>query len=570
VAVNLAELVVVCLLVDYVFRRWNIPGLTGMLLVGVAFGPEVLGWLSPELGAISGDLRMVALITILLRAGFELSKDTLKKVGGRALLFSFVPAVFEGIAITFLGRWLLDLTYLESAILGSVLAAVSPAVVVPLMIDFLEQRKGTAKGIPTLILAASSIDDVFVIVIYSSLIGLYTGEKANLVWKAAGIPISILLGIVAGLLVGYLLYHFFRRYNPRATKRLLIVLGISVFLVALEHRLEGMVPFAALLAVMTIGFIILEKDEHMAHELSRKLAKLWVFAEILLFALVGAKVNVHVALKAGGAAAILIGLALIARSIGSYLCLLGSDLTLPERAFVVVSYLPKATVQAAIGGAPLLAMKTTGMDTGPGEVILAVAALSILLTAPAGAWIIRLVGNRVLQQEELVGFGHTDPVTVERDISERLVVADTMNPDPPMVREDDKLHRVLAAFADCRSDILPVVDANGILRGVVDLATLKPILGERGMHQWLLAHDLMNPAPVTLTEKTNLSTARSLFEATGAEALPVIREKGGPLVGVADRHTLARKVEETTAEWLAAQGPSKKAGHIPAKQGSPH
>jgi solute carrier family 9B (sodium/hydrogen exchanger), member 1/2 len=554
-AVNLAELVVVCLLVDYVLRRWNVPGLTGMLLVGVAFGPDVLGWLSPDLGAVSADLRMIALITILLRAGFELSKDTLKKVGGRAVLFSFVPAVFEGTAITFLGRWLLGLTYLESAILGSVLAAVSPAVVVPLMIEFIEQRKGTAKGIPTLILAGSSIDDVFVIVVYSSLIGLYTGEKAGLAWKAAGIPISVVLGIAVGLVVGYLLFHLFRRFNPRATKRLLVVLGISVFLVAIEHQLEGVVPFAALLAVMTIGFIILEKDERMAHELSSKLAKLWVFAEIILFALVGAKVNVHVALKAGGAAAALIGLALIARSVGSYVCLLGSNLTQPERFFVVVSYLPKATVQAAIGGAPLVAMKAAGMDTGPGEVILAVAALSILLTAPAGAWIIRLVGSRVLKQEELVQPGHSSPQTVQRDIMERLVIAETMDGDPLVVKDGDNLYKVLHTFAGCRSEMLPVVDAAGQLRGVVNLSTLKPVLAAHDMSRWLLAHDLMTAAPATLTEKTSLLEAQRTFAATGAESLPVVEEKTGRLVGVANRHDIARRAEETTVEWFAAQGP---------------
>jgi solute carrier family 9B (sodium/hydrogen exchanger), member 1/2 len=554
-AVNLAELIVVCLLVDYALRRWNVPGLTGMLLVGVAFGPDVLGWLSPDLGAVSADLRMIALITILLRAGFELSKDTLKKVGGRAVLFSFVPAVFEGTAITLLGRWLLGLTYLESAILGSVLAAVSPAVVVPLMIEFIEQRKGTAKGIPTLILAGSSIDDVFVIVVYSSLIGLYTGEKASLAWKAAGIPVSVALGIVAGLVVGYLLYRLFRRFNPRATKRLLVILGISVFLVAIEHQLEGFVPFAALLAVMTIGFIILEKDERMAHELSSKLAKLWVFAEIILFALVGAKVNVHVALKAGPAAAALIGLALIARSVGSYVCLLGSNLTLPERFFVVVSYLPKATVQAAIGGAPLLAMKAAGMDTGPGEVILAVAALSILLTAPAGAWIIRLVGGRVLEQEKLVQPGHSSPQTVQRDIMERLVIAETMDCDPLVVKDGDDLHKVLRAFAGCRSEMLPVVDAAGRLRGLVNLSTLKPVLAAHDMSRWLLAHDLMTPAPATLAEKTSLLAAQSTFEATGAESLPVVEEKTGRLVGVANRHDIARRAEETTVEWFAAQGP---------------
>lgn len=400
-ALSLAELILLGLLVDYAFRKIRVPGLVGMLFVGIIIGPFALGILKPGLLSVSSDLRMIALIVILLRAGFELSKDTLKRVGRQALLLSCIPAVFEILAVTLLGPHLLGLSYMESAILGAILGAVSPAVVVPLMIDFIDRRKGTEKGIPTLVLAASSIDDVFVIVIYSAMIGFYTGVKVNIAWKAASIPVSIISGILVGIIIGFVLYKLFGTFNPRATKRLLIVLGISIVLIAIEPKLEKFVPFAALLAVMTMGAVVLEKDEHMAHEISRKLAKLWVLAEILLFALVGAQVNIHVALRAGLAGSILIGLGLIVRSAGTYLCLIGSPFTFSERMFVVISYLPKATVQAAIGGAPLLAMQAAGMDTGAGQVILAVAVLSILLTAPLGAWAISHVGKRVLEQHEL-------------------------------------------------------------------------------------------------------------------------------------------------------------------------
>ncbi len=396
-AVSLAEIIIISLLVDWAFRKIKVPGLVGMLFVGIILGPYALGWLSPDLMKISADLRLIALIVILLRAGFELSLQTLRRVGRMVILLSFVPAVFEGIAVTLLGPHFLNLTYMESAILGAILAAVSPAVVVPLMIHFIERRMGAEKGIPTLVLAASSIDDVFVIVIYSVLVGMYTGQKVSIAWKFAGIPISILLGIGIGLLIGIGLYKLFEKYNPRATKRLLVILGISILLVRIEHLLEETVPFAALLAVMAIGFIILEKREHFAHELSAKLARLWVFAEILLFTMVGAQVNIKVALHTGLAGAAVIGLALIARSIGTYICLIGSNLTLSERIFVVISYIPKATVQAAIGAAPLAAMQLAGMDTKPGEIILAMAVLSILLTAPVGAWAISLTGNRVLK-----------------------------------------------------------------------------------------------------------------------------------------------------------------------------
>jgi len=396
-AVSLAELIILGLIVDWAFRKFKVPGLVGMLLVGVVLGPYVLGLLNEDLLTVSSDLRLIALIVILLRAGFELSKDVLNRVGRIALLLSCVPAILEGAAITLLGPPLLGLTTMESAILGSVLAAVSPAVVVPLMIRFIERRMGARKGIPTMLLAASSIDDVFVIVIYSVLIGAYTGRHVGIAWKLAGIPISILLGVAVGLALGVVLFHLFNRFNPRATKRVLVVLGLSVLLVRVEHLAEGYVPFAALLAVMAVGFIILEKDEHMAHEISSKLAKIWVFAEIILFTMVGAQVNVRVAVEAGLAGAALIALGLVARSVGTYLCTLRSDLTPGERLFVVVSYLPKATVQAAIGGAPLAAMKLAGMDTRPGQIILAVAVLSILLTAPLGAWAISILGEHVLQ-----------------------------------------------------------------------------------------------------------------------------------------------------------------------------
>ena len=394
--VSLAELLILSILVDWAFRRLSIPGLVGMLLLGVAFGPYMLGWISPGLMTASADLRLLALIVILLRAGFELSKDTLNRVGFRVMLLSAIPATIEGVAITFMGPPLLGLSYLESAILGAVLGAVSPAVVVPLMIRFIDRNMGTEKGIPTLVLAASSIDDVYVIVIYSILVGILTGQSVNVAWSLAGIPISIVLGIGVGLIVGLVLYRLFRRFSPDTAKRVLVVLALSILLVRIEHLSAQWVPFAALLAVMAIGFIILEKDEHMAHELSAKFGHIWVFAEIVLFTMVGAEVNIEVAIRAGLAGALLIAGGLVARSIGTWLCLIKSDLNRGERWFVVISYIPKATVQAAIGGGALAALKVAGMDTGPGEVILAVAVLSILLTAPVGAWAIMIAGDRWL------------------------------------------------------------------------------------------------------------------------------------------------------------------------------
>jgi len=399
-ALNLAELLVLSFIIAYLFKYIKVPPLVGMLLVGIVFGPFVLNWLGSPLLTISSDLRTGALIVILLRAGFELSKDTLKKVGRSALFLSFIPATFEGAAITILGPVFLPLSYMESAILGSVLSAVSPAVVVPLMIKFIDEKRGTKKGIPTLILAGSSIDDVFVIVIYSVLIGMYVGKQVNIAWELASIPISIVVGIAVGMLTGVILYKIFDKYNPHVTRRVLTILAISVLLVHLEHFTKDWVPFASLLAVMTIGYIILKNRSKYAHEVSSQLAKLWIPAEVVLFTMVGAQVNVKVAFDYGLAGSALIFIALIARSIGTYLSVLGTNLNFKERMFVVVSYIPKATVQAAIGGAPLLAMEAAGMPTAPGQTILAMAVLSILLTAPLGAWAISWTGKLWLTQEE--------------------------------------------------------------------------------------------------------------------------------------------------------------------------
>jgi len=393
-AISLAFIIIIGLLADALFRRARLPGLVGMLLAGVLTGPYLLDLLSPEMMNVSGDFRRIALIVILLRAGFELRRDTLHRVGVSAVSMSSIPALFEIAAVTVLAPPLLGLSLLEAAILGSILGAVSPAVVVPLMIDFMERGKGAEKGIPTLILAASSIDDVFVIVIFTVLLGMYGGGQVNWVWQISTIPISIVLGILSGLAIGYVLYLLFKRYDLKPPRRTIIVMGAAIVLTWFEDILHGIVPVSALLGVMAIGFIILEKQETIAHIIAGKLKKLWVFAELLLFVLVGAQVNIHVAWKAGAAGTLVIAGGLAARSIGTYLSLIGSGLNHREKIFAVVSYIPKATVQAAIGAVPLAA------GVAGGEVILAVAVLSILITAPMGAIGIKIMGERVLTESD--------------------------------------------------------------------------------------------------------------------------------------------------------------------------
>ena len=391
-ALSLAFIVLAGLAADALFRRMRLPGLVGMLIVGVLVGPHALDILRPEMMAVSGDFRKIALIVILLRAGLELRRDTLHRVGSYAVSMSAVPALFEIAVVTALAPGLLGLSWLEAAILGSILGAVSPAVVVPLMIDFMERGKGEAKGIPTLILGASAIDDVFVIVIFTVLLGMYGGGPVNWFWQILTIPVSIVLGILSGLIIGYLLYRLFCRYDFKPPRRTIIVMGVAIVLTWVEEIVHGIVPISALLGIMAIGFILLEKQEAIAHIISAKLKHIWVFAELLLFVLVGAQVNVNVAWEAGVSGGLLILAGLAARSVGTWLSLMGSGLDGWEKLFAVVSYTPKATVQAAIGAIPLAA----GLPGG--EVILAVAVLSILLTAPTGAIGIKLLGERILTE----------------------------------------------------------------------------------------------------------------------------------------------------------------------------
>jgi NhaP-type Na+/H+ or K+/H+ antiporter len=394
-AVSLAIIIILGLGADYLFRRLKLPGLVGMLLVGMLVGPHVLGLLRPEMMAVSADFRKIALIVILLRAGFELRRDTLNRTARPAVMMSCVPALFEIAGVVLVAPFFLHLTYLEAAILGSILGAVSPAVVVPLMIDFMERGMGAKKGIPTLTLAASAIDDVFVIVIFTILLALEKGQQVNFLWQIGSIPVAIILGILVGIIPGYLLYKMFVKFEVASPRRSLIVLGVAIILTWVEDLAHKFLPIASLLGVMAMGFVILEKQESLAHLISQKLKRIWVVAELLLFVLVGAQVNLQVAWHAGLAGLAVIGIGLGFRSVGTYLSVLGAGLDFREKMFCVVSYIPKATVQAAIGAIPMEA------GVPGGEVILAVAVLSILATAPLGAIGISLMGEQVLEKEEV-------------------------------------------------------------------------------------------------------------------------------------------------------------------------
>ena len=362
----------------WLFAKLKLPSLLGMILVGIAVGPHALGWLDGTILQISGDIRQIALVIILTRAGLSLNLDDLKKVGRPAVLMCFVPACVEMLGTILLAPALLGVSRLEAAIIGSVIAAVSPAVVVPRMIRLMEEGYGVHQSIPQLILAGASVDDVFVIVVFTALTTLAaTGSVA--VSSLAQIPTSICLGVLLGFLVGKLLILWFQKCHMRDSLKVLLMLSVSFLMLELQTRLEGIVAVSGLLAIMSMGLVIKRQYDVLARRLAVKYNKLWLGAEVFLFVLVGAAVDLRYAMAAGITAILLVVAAVCFRMLGVLLSLGRTGLNKKERLFCMMAYTPKATVQAAIGTIPL----TMGLPCG--SMVLTVAVLSILLTAPFGA-----------------------------------------------------------------------------------------------------------------------------------------------------------------------------------------
>lgn len=380
------------MLLSRAFQKIRLPGLLGMLVTGMILGPYALNMLDGSILGISADLRQIALIIILTRAGLSLDIQDLKKVGRPAVLMCFVPACFEIMGMILLAPRLLGISVLDAAIMGAVVGAVSPAVIVPKMLNLMEKGYGVKKSIPQLILAGASVDDVFVIVLFTAFTGLAQGGTFSPA-SILSIPVSIETGIAAGGLAGILLALFFQKVHIRDSAKVVILLSISFLMIELENRLKGYLPFSGLLAVMSIGIALQKKRYEAAARLSVKYSKLWVAAEVLLFVLVGATVDISYALKAGAAAVILIFGVLIFRMAGVFFCLLGTDINRKERLFCMIAYMPKATVQAAIGGVPL------AMGLGCGKIVLTVAVLAILITAPLGAFGVEQTYKRLLKAD---------------------------------------------------------------------------------------------------------------------------------------------------------------------------
>ncbi|MCR4924232.1 MAG: cation:proton antiporter [Lachnospiraceae bacterium] len=385
---SIALIILSGLLLGNICKKLRFPSLFGMIIAGIIIGPSVFNLIDPSILSISSEIRRIALIIILIRAGLKLDLSDLRKVGRPAILMCFLPACFEIGGMVMLAPILFDMNRLDAAILGAVIGAVSPAVIVPRMIKLIDEGYGTKKGIPQMILAGASVDDVFVIVMFTTFTGLAQGRDVS-VMSFINIPISILFGIIIGALLGFILYKFFLITNMRRIIMSVILLSCSFILSAFETELSY-IPFASLIAIMCMGIVIRQSDKDMAVKLSGQYDKLWTVAEIFLFVLLGASVAVDYLKEAGANAIILVLLVLLFRMAGVYICMIGTGLTLKEKVFCMVAYTPKATVQAAIGGLPL------AMGLSCGELVLTVSVVAILLTAPLGAFGIDMTYKKYL------------------------------------------------------------------------------------------------------------------------------------------------------------------------------
>lgn len=376
----------------------KLPRIIGMLATGIVLGPYVLDLLDPSILSVSADLRKIALIIILLKAGLSLNLEDLKKVGRPAVMMSFVPASFEILGYILLAPVILDITRTEAAVMGAVLGAVSPAVVVPRMVKLMETGYGTKKAIPQMILAGASCDDIFVIVLFTTFLSMAQGGKASAV-SFLNIPVSIVLGVLLGAVTGYLLYLFFetayaRKHYVRNSMKVIVVLGFSFLMIAVENWLDGKVAVSGLLAVVSMACVLkMKSTAFVSKRLSEKFGKLWLAAEVVLFVLAGAAVDIRYTLEAGSAAVLMILAALVFRAVGVVFCTVKTNLTLKERIFCVIAYLPKATVQAAIGSVPLAA----GLPCG--KIVLSVAVMAIIITAPLGAFGMDATYQKFLEKE---------------------------------------------------------------------------------------------------------------------------------------------------------------------------
>jgi NhaP-type Na+/H+ or K+/H+ antiporter len=388
---SVALIVLLSLIFAYLFNLLKLPRMIGMLLAGILLGPYVLDLIDPSILNISAELRQISLIVILIRAGLSLDLNDLKKIGRPALLLSFIPALFEFIVIMVVAPLFFDITLIDAAIIGAIVAAVSPAIIVPRMIKLMERGYGKKKPIPQLILAGASIDDVFVIILFTSLVQSYQTNTFS-IQSILLIPVSLVLGIVLGVLIGVILVKLFKKYHMRDTIKVLIIFSMGFLMIALENSLKDVIMISGLVSVMVLGGTILNQYQILAHRLVNKFEKIWVVAEIMLFVLVGAVLDISVIPGIGIFAIILVFIGLLGRMLGVMISLIKTKLNQKEKLFVGISYIPKATVQAAIGAIPL------SLGFMSGQLMLSIAVLSIIITAPIGAFLMDLSYSKLLDK----------------------------------------------------------------------------------------------------------------------------------------------------------------------------
>lgn len=379
VVLSIAYIIVFGFIGNTIFNWIKLPGLLGMILAGILIGPFGLDLLEDSLMVIASDLRTIALIIILLRAGLGLHRTTLKKIGKRAALLSVIPGILEGTAVILMAMLFLDMPFVEAGMLGFILAAVSPAVIVPSMLLLMKRQIGEKKHVPALVLSAASIDDIIAITIFSSFLSVYVSVNINIVYQVISVPISIVLGVLLGVGIGFLLMVLFKKYHLRDSQKITLLIAVSILMVGFSNLVNDQIHIAALLGVMTIGIIITEMNNTLGSRLSIKFEKVWVLAEVFLFVLVGAAVDIQAGLSIGLIGLVIIFGGLFMRTVGVFIALLGKTYIWKEKLFIAIAYTPKATVQAAIGALPL----SVGVSSG--NTILALAVLSILVTAPLGA-----------------------------------------------------------------------------------------------------------------------------------------------------------------------------------------
>jgi len=388
---SLALMILIGFALKGLFEKMHLPGLLGLLLAGILLGPQALDLISPDILAVSGDLREIAMIVILARVGITLNLNDLKRVGRPAVLMSFIPATFEIVAVVLLAPPLLGFSWIEAAILGAILGAVSPAIIVPKMLHLMEEGYGKANSVPQMILAGASADDIYVIVLFTSFMGLAAGQDFSPL-RLLHVPLSILTGLAAGILIGIGLVQVFKRVHMRDTVKVLLILGLSFLIMGLEPAIGSLVPFSGFLAVMAIGGAILKTYDKLAKRITGKFAKIWVAAELVLFVMLGAIVDIGHVRGVGLSVVLLIVAALVFRSLGVLASLLKTPLSPKERLFCVIAGIPKATVQAAIGALPLAA------GLAAGNTILTASVLAILISAPLGAVGIELGHKKLLER----------------------------------------------------------------------------------------------------------------------------------------------------------------------------